>query len=86
MVIYSLRSASKPVIKYANPPFKRLDYAFVIKKDSNVNHFVLNSCNDNKQLEIRWDRPNPLVLDDLSAKECVKTCDFYGTYYGRLYD
>ena len=64
LVIYSLRSTSKPVIKYINPPFKRIDYAFVIKKDNNVNHFVFNSYNDNKHLEIRWERPNELVLDD----------------------
>ena len=89
-MIYNLDGTEQPVIKYTNPPSVNIDFAFMAKGENDLFYIIIKQGGKTGykypylHYEIKWKRPDVLIIDEESSKEHVKIITRFCFSYKRL--
>jgi hypothetical protein len=53
----------KPIVIFIDPPFTRIDYAFIYNGKDDETFFILKSFDKDSHCELKWRRPEQLYID-----------------------
>ncbi len=62
--IYLLNDIISPVVIYIDPPFTRIDFAFIYNGNDEETYFIFKSFDKESHCEVKWKRPTGQLYID----------------------